>query len=80
MSEVQRGELRNRSPRFRLSISIICWQIYRAGKCRHALLIRGMKHSKANPRAAAMLEQVWPGSTHQHLPSELSGGDVNASQ
>jgi len=39
------------------------------------LLIRRMKRSEAEPRAAAMLEQVGLAHRLQHHPSELSGGE-----
>jgi lipoprotein-releasing system ATP-binding protein len=38
-------------------------------------LIRGMKRAEAEPRAAAMLEQVGLAQRLQHHPSELSGGE-----
>src|SRR5476649_2685483 len=39
------------------------------------LLIRGMKRAEAEPRAAAMLEQVGLAQRLEHHPSELSGGE-----
>jgi lipoprotein-releasing system ATP-binding protein len=39
------------------------------------LLIRGMKRNEAEPRAAAMLEQVGLAHRLRHHPSELSGGE-----
>ena len=39
------------------------------------LLIRGQKRAEAEPRAAAMLEQVGLAHRLNHHPSELSGGE-----
>jgi len=76
---VQRGELPQSSLGSFINFIHLLAEFYRAGKCRHAVADTRHETQQANPRAAAMLDSGLAARI-QHLPSELSEANVNASQ